>query len=255
MTYNAFAKVNITLKVTAKRGNYHEIYSRFVLVNNLFDTLSFVKNETSSFNILGNFDCAIEQNTIYKAYLQLLKVADEKRVQDFFNTYAINVDKSIPAFAGLGGGSSNAATFLKMAIDELELTIKPDIQMQMASNVGADVAFFMSGYQSANVSGIGEIIDEYQEDIVQVDTYTPDVKISTPAVYQEYRKNFYTPLSSQEVNNLSQMSSKEMLETYSIDEANDLYKPAITIHPELALHVKKDYFFSGSGSSFFRGEF
>ncbi len=255
MTAKSYAKVNATLKITEKRGMYHEIYSRFVVVQNLYDTMSFVKNDTKSFNIIGKFDCALEQNTIYKAYMELKKVVDNKKLDNFFQEYALHVDKQIPAYAGLGGGSSNAATFLHMIINVLELDISEEIEMQMASNIGADVAFFMTGLDSANVSGIGEIIEPFEEDLFTVATFTPDIKISTPSVYQEYRKNFYNPIGESEVKRLKAMSTKEMLETYSLEEANDLYLPALNLHPELASHVKKNYFFSGSGSTFFRGEF
>ena len=41
-TYKAYAKVNIFLKITGMRGDYHEILSRFMKVDNLYDELSFV---------------------------------------------------------------------------------------------------------------------------------------------------------------------------------------------------------------------
>lgn len=54
--YKAYAKVNIFLKITGARGNYHEIISRFMRVDSLYDELSFVsKNRDDAFKIIGEF--------------------------------------------------------------------------------------------------------------------------------------------------------------------------------------------------------
>jgi len=255
----SYAKVNITLKITAKRGDYHEIFSRFMKVQNLFDELTFVKKIASSkfdfekhFSILGDFDCDVKDNTIYKAYKALLEHTNSKKLKEFFQTHSVKVEKNIPAFAGLGGGSSNAATFLKMCNNELNLKLTLDELSKIGASVGADVAFFIYDYASANVRGVGEIVEKFDEEPLEFDIFTPDVKISTPKVYQEFRKNFYKELSSAEEQKLSSMSSIEMLKSYTKSEANDLYAPAIKLYPELKNYEKDGYFFSGSGSSYFK---
>ena len=77
-SYKAYAKVNIFLKITGKRGDYHEILSRFVLVNNLYDTLTFVAKKSDGFVVEGAFNCETKQNTIYKAYVALLEATGSK---------------------------------------------------------------------------------------------------------------------------------------------------------------------------------
>ena len=69
--YRAYAKVNIFLKITGTRGDYHEIVSRFMRVDSLYDELCFVPKDTQEFEILGDFECETQQNTIYKAYMAL----------------------------------------------------------------------------------------------------------------------------------------------------------------------------------------
>ncbi len=69
--YRAYAKVNIFLKITGMRGDYHTLSSRFMRVNTLFDTLWFEAKSTPEFEIKGNFDCEVHSNTIYKAYKYL----------------------------------------------------------------------------------------------------------------------------------------------------------------------------------------
>ena len=92
MTRKSFAKVNIFLKIAGKRENYHELVSRFVRVHNLFDIMSFVKTSRKAFNIIGNFGCKLESNTVYKAY-NLIKKYDG--VEEFFNEYSVKIDKNI----------------------------------------------------------------------------------------------------------------------------------------------------------------
>jgi 4-diphosphocytidyl-2-C-methyl-D-erythritol kinase len=250
--YKAHAKVNIFLKITGKRGNYHEIFSRFMKIPNLYDELSFESKTQSGFVLYGDFDCETQQNTIYKAYEALLDATNSEALAKLIESYAIRVEKRIPSFAGLGGGSSDAATFLRMCNNTLDLGLSLNELAHIGAKVGADVPFFIYDYDSANVSGIGEIVEKYDEDALSLETITPTVKVSTPEVYTLFRESFYKELSDDEYGKLSVMPSKEILELYSVSEANDLFEPAIHCCPELKNSYHKGWFFSGSGSSFFR---
>ncbi len=255
--YKAYAKVNIFLKITGKREAYHEMISRFMRVESLYDKLSFVpKDDTdakvNNFKIIGDFSCETEQNTIYKAYFALKEATQSQKLEQLMQTHAIKVEKNIPAFAGLGGGSSDAATYLKMCNEVLHLDLSLNELALIGVKVGADVPFFIYGYKSANVSGIGEVVEEFDEPLLEIQTYTPDVKISTPLVYKIYREDFYNPVDGFEREKLKQVTSKEALNSMSAVEANDLFEPALRGYKELKNHYKSGYHFSGSGSSFFR---
>jgi 4-diphosphocytidyl-2-C-methyl-D-erythritol kinase len=255
--YKAFAKVNIFLKITGMRENYHEIVSRFMKVDDLYDELSFVskndlQSQVNAFSIIGSFGCETKQNTIYKAYVALQERVASEALEQLMRTHAVAVEKKIPAFAGLGGGSSDAATYLKMCNEVLHLGLSLNELATIGLKVGADVPFFIYDYASANVSGIGEVVERFDEEVLDFDIYTPQVEISTPKVYQSYRKNFYAPIDGFEAEKLKQRSSQEILRTMDAKEANDLFAPALQEYPELQKHVKKEYFFSGSGSSFFK---
>jgi len=250
--YKAYAKVNIFLKITGKRGNYHEIFSRFMKLPELYDELYFEHKKEPGFVLKGDFSCTTEQNTIYKAYQALLEATNSQALAKLIETYAIKVEKNIPSFAGLGGGSSDAACFLKMCNNTLDLGLSLNELSQIGSKIGADVPFFIYDYTSANVSGIGEIVEKFDEPSLDLETITPKVLGSTPKVYQAFRESFYKELSPQEHAKLSVTSSKEILQTYSISEANDLFEPALHLYPELKQSYQKGWFFSGSGSSFFR---
>ena len=55
-----------------------------------------------------------------------------------------------------------------------------------------------------------------------------------------------------EANKLLKMKSTEILNNFDIKEANDLYEPAISVYPELEEFAQNNWYFSGSGSSFFK---
>lgn len=253
--YKAYAKVNIFLKITGTRGSYHEIISRFMRVDSLYDELSFVPKDVDEFKIIGDFSCTTEQNTIYKAYAALLEALDETAavsLKKLMQKYAIHVDKNIPAFAGLGGGSSDAATYLKMCNEVLHLGLSLNELATIGVKVGADVPFFVYGYDSANVGGIGEIVEEFKEPLLDFEVFTPQIEISTPKVYGIYRENFYDPIDGFKTDELKKTPSLEILNSMSADEANDLFKPALQEYKELKNHYRHGYYFSGSGSSFFK---
>ncbi|MFK5938777.1 MAG: 4-(cytidine 5'-diphospho)-2-C-methyl-D-erythritol kinase [Sulfurimonas sp.] len=255
--YKAYAKVNIFLKITGKRDNYHEIISRFMKVKDLYDELSFVPKEdidakANEFKIIGDFSCQTQQNTIYKAYFALKKATASSALENLMQTHAVGVKKNIPAFAGLGGGSSDAATYLKMCNEVLDLGLSLNELAQIGLSVGADVPFFIYGYDSANVSGIGEVVEEFKEELLDIETYTPKVEISTPKVYTIYREDFYNPIDGFKREELKNTPSIEILKTMSPTEANDLFAPALQGYKELKQHYQVGYHFSGSGSSFFK---
>jgi len=250
--YKAFAKVNIFLKITGRRENYHEIFSRFMKLPHLYDELSFEAKSEPGFILKGDFSCKTEQNTIYKAYVALLEETHSDALAKLIEKYAIKVEKNIPSFAGLGGGSSDAATFLKMCNNTLDLGLSLNELARIGSRIGADVPFFIYDYNSANVSGIGEIVEKFDEECLDIETFTPNVLGSTPKVYQTFRESFYKELDSDEYARLSVQKSKDILENYSISEANDLFEPALHLYSELKNSYQKGWFFSGSGSSFFR---
>jgi 4-diphosphocytidyl-2-C-methyl-D-erythritol kinase len=249
----SYAKVNIFLKIAGKRDSYHELVSRFVRVKNQYDTITFESGEFSEFTLEGDFGCETKKNTIYKAYLKLCEVSDE--VKEFFKTTKVVVDKHIPEFAGLGGGSSNCATFMIMVNEILNLGLSKDELSSIGATIGADVPFFIYEYDSANVTGIGEIVKPFDEVVPTIKTFTPKVECNTGKIFTAFREKFYKEISKEEADKLLSMSTNKILEKYSKEYLNDLYEPAVFCEPKLATaHFElsmKNSFFSGSGSSFF----
>ena len=253
MQYKAHAKVNIFLKIVGTRGNYHELVSRFMLVPNLFDTLSFVPKKTNApFELVGDFNCALEHNTLYKTFVAIQKHGYAKAVEAVMAEYALDVKKVIPTGAGLGGGSSDSATFLKMLNDKAHLGLSTETMMDIGSEVGADVPFFVSGYESANVSGIGEIVEKFDEKALDIEVFTPSLACNTALVYKTYREYFLQTMNQSQALEMVAMKSPELLASFSKEELNDLFPACLKAYPKLGDYAKEGWFFSGSGSSFFR---
>ncbi len=244
----AVAKINIFLKVVGKRGNYHELVSRFIRYEELYDEI-FLEEGEEECEIVG-VDIVKEQNTIYKAYKALQKVAPE--IKDFMRHRRVRIKKKIPFGAGLGGGSSDAATFLLLLNKEANLALDPSTLAKVALEVGADVPFFIYGYKAANVEGIGEIIEPFEDDVPKIELKLLPLHCNTAKVYKHF-SNHYLLSNKKEAQALIQKSSKEILHTLSPLEANDLYKSALVLCPNLAPFTNS-WYLSGSGSTLFRSK-
>jgi 4-diphosphocytidyl-2-C-methyl-D-erythritol kinase len=253
MQYQAHAKVNIFLKIVGKRGNYHELLSRFMLVPSLYDTLTFVpKKSKETFELVGDFNCALEHNTLYRTFMMLKSHGFDKEVEQVMRDFALHVKKNIPTGSGLGGGSSDSATFLKMLNETAHLGLDTEAMMRIGSEVGADVAFFASGVESANVSGIGEIVEQYDEPALDLEIFTPPLACNTALVYKTYREYFLQSSNQALASRMLTLKSSELLSSFSKEELNDLFPACLKAYPNLGDYAKKGWFFSGSGSSFFR---
>lgn len=252
MIYKSFPKINICLKVLEFLPNgYCSLASRFVLVeNDLYDEMEI--RADSNFKLRGEFGCAMNENSIFKAKFALqnfLLNNNQAKKARFLDEFSIEVIKKIPICAGLGGGSGNAGIYLLAMNEMLELHLDKKILMQIASNIGADVSFFVSGFKSANVFGYGQIVEEFSENIPTIEIILNDILCDTKMVYDEFKKN---PNINAESKKILELDSTALLQKYDMYFLNDLCKSAFKIYPKLAQKCASNYFFSGSGSSFFK---
>lgn len=255
MIFEAFPKINVFLKITGidTRG-YHFIDSRFCIAKGALKDVIEIK-ESDGFSLKGNFDCSREDNLIFKALQSLKKYLvahnQECKILDFL---CVEVQKNIPTGAGLGGGSADAAAVLVhlnqkyFGLDNLALR-------QIAQEVGLDSVFFVSGYDSANVHGLGEKVESFQENPLEVEILTPKIFCNTKQVYQQYDKSGNKQTGFYQNGQFTNMGSLEILKSRDRFDLNDLLSPALMLYPELRefeSSLDKEWFFSGSGSSFFR---
>ncbi len=253
MEFKAPAKVNIFLKITGHRDGYHTLRSRFMRVEHLYDTIRFVPEECERFTIEGTPEIPLESNTLYKAYKALNEATGDLEILEFFYHHKVVVEKRIPSRAGLGGGSSDAGTFLRAVHKLCNLKISIDKLAAIGATVGADVPFFVHGYPSANVSGFGEIVEPFDETPPELELFTPPVACDTAAVYRSFREHFFDTIDPEASRGWSRMESRELLARFP-DPAtlNDLYPAARLLCPDLKNYAREGWYFSGSGSSLFR---
>ena len=148
-TLSAPAKINLCLLITARRPDgYHDLQTAFQMLD-ICDTLSFELSDQLS--VESNIDLPVQTNLVYLA---------AKLLQEFSATKhgaTIHLDKFLPMGAGLGGGSSDAATTL-LGLNRLwNLNISAKELMRLGRQLGADVPVFVFA-QSAWGEGIGEVL-------------------------------------------------------------------------------------------------
>jgi len=249
----AYAKVNIFLKITGYKDGYHTLISRFMRVEDLYDTITFVPCKCDTFTIEGCDNVPLESNTIYKAYTALNEHTGDLDILNFFYQHKVVVTKRIPSQAGLGGGSSDAAAFMRLVKDVCNLLISTKDLANLGSTVGADLPFFIYNYPSANVSGFGEIVEPFEEEPLSLDLYTPDIGCDTAIVYKTFKEHLLNDISLCSFIGWDKLDSITLLELIADPiMLNDLYNAALIAYPELEKVAKEGWFFSGSGSTFFK---
>lgn len=172
------AKLNLFLHITGRRENgYHELQTIFQLID-LYDWMNFEAIGDEGIQIEGLDDVQLEQNLIYRA-AQLLKPHAKKPCG-----LNIRIEKNIPMGAGLGGGSSNAATTLIVLNQLWECELSEQQLADYGVKLGADVPIFVLG-RNAWAEGIGEhlsFIDLAQKKFIIL---KPDCFISTQQLFSQ----------------------------------------------------------------------
>ncbi|MCI6989226.1 MAG: 4-(cytidine 5'-diphospho)-2-C-methyl-D-erythritol kinase [Campylobacter sp.] len=248
----SYAKINIFLKIVGKSGNYHQILSRFILHKELFDEISFTDKVGISSNVVID-----GENIINKTIKAFKKAGFESEFGDFLANHGVHINKQIPMGAGLGGGSSNAGVFALMINDELNLRLKTSELIEITKSVGSDIAFFIkalkNGFNSANVSSLGEVVESFSDEMPHLSVFTPPIHSDTAKVYSEFRQKFMDKIDINLAKKLINLKSKDILQIYKNYELNDLIWAFLSLNPNFSL--KDGEFLSGSGSSYFKVEF
>ena len=252
-TIKAHAKVNIFLKITGHKDGYHTLLSRFVRVEDLYDTITFVPCVCETFTIEGCDGVPTETNTIYKAYKALCDYTDDLDIVNFFTEHKVLVSKRIPSQAGLGGGSSDAAAFMHLLKEVCNLVLTTKELAQIGSTIGADLPFFIYNYPSANVSGFGEVVEAFEEEALNLKLYTPDIGCNTTVVYKTFKANLLDGIDLSSFEGWEKLKSTELLKRISDPVMlNDLYAASLMAYPRLKNVAEEGWFFSGSGSTYFK---
>jgi 4-diphosphocytidyl-2-C-methyl-D-erythritol kinase len=242
------AKVNLFLKVTGQRADgYHELVSLMCGIS-LRDRIV-LRPGTETISVSCDYPGVPADNTNLAARAAELFYARCPRDE----RVAIEIDKQIPVGAGLGGGSSNAATVLSGLNAHYGLPLSAEELHELGLSIGADVPFFLFG-RPGLATGIGEQLTAYQGLTgCPLLVIYPGFSIPTAAVYKKL--------------NLGLTKCQNHLKSFFLKQngflpahhlCNDLETVVIPQYPEIAAAKKRllengaeGALMSGSGSSVF----
>ncbi len=181
MTFQAFAKINIGLRVLGKRPDgFHNIETLFQQIS-LYDELDIDAATDGRIHIeCSDKACpADETNLAYRAAALLRENTGDPKLG-----CRLKISKRIPMGGGLGGGSSNAATTLTALNKIWRCGFSGAEIAEMGAALGSDVAFFLLGGLALG-AGRGEILQPIKITIPYYGVLIcPGVRISTPWVYK-----------------------------------------------------------------------
>ncbi|MGL5355323.1 MAG: 4-(cytidine 5'-diphospho)-2-C-methyl-D-erythritol kinase [Cetobacterium sp.] len=248
------AKINIGLNIVGVLENGYHLLDMIMLPINLIDNLTIkVIDEIGDLKIKTNKkDIPVDKsNILYKIYEAFYAKIDKKSLN-----IEVYLEKNIPHQAGLGGGSSNGATFL-MFLNKYHgdiLTLQELICL--GKNIGADIPFFLIN-KASRVSGIGEKILEIENYLkTSLVVIKPPFGVSTETAYKQV-KNIKNPKMANIDFIIEGLKNNDIAKIQNSIENN--LEEAL-LKSDLNLKVFKnrlqeleniEFFMSGSGSAYY----
>ena len=171
------AKLNLFLHILDRREDgYHNLQTLFQLLD-YGDQLSFSINKQPEINVISDLkDVKPQDNLVFKAARALQQATNCSWGCE------IQLAKKIPMGAGLGGGSSNAATTLVGLNSLWQCNLSHDQLAEIGSDLGADIPVFVKGL-SAFAEGIGDKLTPITLDEFWYLVVTPKIKVSTEQIF------------------------------------------------------------------------
>ena len=182
LTLPAPAKLNLFLHIIGRRSDgYHNLQTVFQFLD-YADTLKFYTAADDKFDLIDH-DSYIprDENLVWKALTALRKTYEEKGITQLPGC-SIELIKRLPQGAGLGGGSSNAATAL-VGLNQLWGSHLNSTELQaIGRKLGADVPVFIHGH-ACFAEGIGDVFTNITPPTPWYLVVKPNVSISTAALF------------------------------------------------------------------------
>jgi 4-diphosphocytidyl-2-C-methyl-D-erythritol kinase len=228
------AKVNLFLHVTGRRADgYHALESLFALVD-LCDTITLAPRDDAAIARSHDVAGVPEDDDLAVRAARALQ-----REAGVGAGVTLRVDKRIPMGAGLGGGSSDAASVL-LALNRMWSLDWPRERLrELAASLGADVPFFVAG-QNAIARGIGEALSPVTLPTRWLVLMMPDAHVATREIFASPDLTRDTPSAKIDV----------FSESYG---RNDLAAVTAQKFPQVAdaLRRRSDARMTGSGACVF----
>ena len=245
MFLKSYSKVNLSLSVIKKikKIGKHEIQSFFCLLN-LFDNIKIKKINAKKdlIKFKGQFANLVKNKN--NSISHVLRILREKKI--IKNYYSILINKKIPVFAGMGGGTSNAffiANYLtKNAIDK-------DLLKIFKKRIGSDFELFF--YKQGFLFNLNKILKYKKKYKIHFLLVYPNIKCSTKLIYSKF-KNYSLPSKQSFIN----INNSKKFFNFLKNKNNDLQSVVEKKHPIIKKIIqeigkKRGCYFSrmtGSGS-------
>ena len=221
MPIPSYAKINLYLKIGKKLGSgYHNIQSVMQKIE-LNDNISIEPiNEDKIIVESTNKEIENEKNLAYKAALLLKKKFKVTQGVKIF------IEKNIPLEAGMGGGSSDAATALLNLNKLWGIKLKEKQLIGVAAQIGSDVPFFMEE-NAALVEGIGDKIKRIKKSFsINVVLINPGFRVSTKWAYSAFDKQ-KLKIKGKDIDSLIKAIEKKDIKEIANNLHND-FEPIVT---------------------------
>ena len=225
------AKVNLTLHVTGQRDDGYHLLDSLVVFTDAGDVIKVAPANTLTLAVSGPFAFGVPtdgENLILRAAETL------RRIRGVIKGAAITVEKHLPNAAGLGGGSSDAATTLKLLAELWEVSplsaSTPEVLM-----LGADVPVCMRSPTPTRMTGIGELLAPVPKlPTCALVLINPKVSVPTGAVFDGLATKQNPPMDHIP-ENLSFADFADWLAA----QRNDLQPPAIKTAPAIKAAIDR----------------
>ena len=224
------AKVNLTLKVLGRRADgYHDLVSLVVFAA-LADRLTFAPDGRLRLELSGPNaqTCGVgDDNLVLKAARALADRVPTVGAGKF------DLEKRLPAAAGLGSGSADAAAALRLLARANGLAPDDPLLYAAARATGADVPVCLDP-RTRLMRGIGEILSSpFKLPPLQGVLVNPGVALATKAVFARWKPPA-APVVPADLTVLTAMSKRDQLVRFLLSQKNDLETPAIALAPAIA---------------------
>ena len=241
ISQKSYAKINLNLNVVGKTKNLHKLQSIVSLIS-LYDEISLKQIDSRNHKILfkGKFSKKItSRNTIYKT----LSVLDKKKLLK--KKYLVMVKKNIPVKSGMGGGSMNAATLIKIFMKNKIIKINKKKLQNINDSIGQDVKLgFFKNIMYLDGNNSVKILNKRAKYFLLL--FMPKYGCSTKYIFSKVKK-YSKPIKNikNKFNNLG--SLKNDLQDIVIKKYPELKKPIEFLENQPGINFVK---MTGSGSCF-----
>ncbi|MBT54007.1 MAG: 4-(cytidine 5'-diphospho)-2-C-methyl-D-erythritol kinase [Mameliella sp.] len=208
------AKINLTLHVTGRRADGYHLLDSLVMFADVGDRVTVARADHMSLTVTGPMAAGVPtdaRNLCWRA------------AEAFGQPVAITLDKHLPAAAGIGGGSSDAAAVLRAMEQLFGRPFGGDLL-----SLGADVPVCMVAH-AARMQGIGEIVTPLDLPPLRAVLVNPRVEVATPAVFKALARRDNAPMVP-----LPDSRKADAVFGWLADQRNDLEPPAAGLCPEIS---------------------